>query len=144
MTEYLPSLQDHKFHEGRKSVFLNIIFLLCYRVSICMLQAKLLQSSCLTLCNQTAMDCIVCQAPLSMGFSRQEYWCESPCPPPGDLPRPGTEPALADGFFTTSATWVHRAVDQIFLDEWMKTIRQNSHKAALVSKGPSFHSKIKI
>ena len=48
------------------------------------------------------------QAPLSMGFSRQEY-CEFPCPPPGDLPDPGTEPvslmspALADGFYTTSA-----------------------------------------
>ena len=32
------------------------------------------------------------QAPLSMGFSRQEYWSGSPCPPPGDLPNPGTEP----------------------------------------------------
>ena len=27
-----------------------------------------------------------------MGFSRQEYWAGLPCPPPGDLPRPGTEP----------------------------------------------------
>ena len=32
------------------------------------------------------------QAPLSMGFSRQEYWSGLPCPPPGDLPSPGTEP----------------------------------------------------
>ena len=54
---------------------------------------------------------IVCQAPLSMGFSRQEYWSELPCPPLGDLPNPGTElvslisPALAGGQFTTSATW---------------------------------------
>ena len=32
------------------------------------------------------------QAPLSMGFSRQEYWCGLPCPPPGDLPHPGIEP----------------------------------------------------
>ena len=51
------------------------------------------------------------QAPLSMGFYRQEYWSGSPCPPPGDLPNPGIEPvslmspALAGGFFTTSATW---------------------------------------
>ena len=50
------------------------------------------------------------QAPLSMGFSRQEYWTALPCPPPGDLPDPGIEPvsltslALAGGFFTTSAT----------------------------------------
>ena len=33
------------------------------------------------------------QAPLSMGFSRQEYWSRLSCPPPGDLPDPGTEPA---------------------------------------------------
>ena len=32
------------------------------------------------------------QAPLSMGFSRHEYWSELPCPPPGDLPNPGIEP----------------------------------------------------
>ena len=33
------------------------------------------------------------QVPLSMGFSRQEYWCGLPFPSPGDLPNPGTEPA---------------------------------------------------
>ena len=33
------------------------------------------------------------QAPLSMGFSRQQYWSGLPLPPPGDLPNPGTEPA---------------------------------------------------
>ena len=44
------------------------------------------------------------QAPLSMGFSGQEYWSGLPCPPPGDLPDPGTEPkslVLAGGFFTS-------------------------------------------
>ena len=30
------------------------------------------------------------QAPLSMGFSREEYWSRLPCPPPGDLSHPGT------------------------------------------------------
>ena len=51
------------------------------------------------------------QAPLSMGFSRQEYWSGVPCPPPEDLPYPGikstslTSPALAGGFFSTSTTW---------------------------------------
>ena len=51
------------------------------------------------------------QAPLSMGFSRPEYWSGLPCPPPGDLLNPGLEPAslvspsLADTFLTTSATW---------------------------------------
>ena len=52
-----------------------------------------------------------CQTSLSMGFSRQEYWNGLPCPPPGDLPDPGIEPAplmsvaLAEKFFTTSTTW---------------------------------------
>ena len=51
------------------------------------------------------------QAPLSMGFSRQEYWGGLPCPPPGDVPDPGIKPAsllspaLAGGFFTTNTTW---------------------------------------
>ena len=51
------------------------------------------------------------QAPLSMGFSSQEYWNGLLCPPPGDLPNPGIEPislmspALVGQFFTTSATW---------------------------------------
>ena len=51
-------------------------------------------------------------APLSMGFSRlQIYWSGLPCPPPGDLPNPGTEPvslmspAQAGRFFTTSTAW---------------------------------------
>ena len=35
---------------------------------------------------------MACQAPLSMGFSRQEYWSWLPCPPPEDLPNPGIEP----------------------------------------------------
>ena len=30
---------------------------------------------------------VACQAPLSMVFSRQEYWSGLPCPPPGDLPQ---------------------------------------------------------
>ena len=47
------------------------------------------------------------QAPLSMGFPRQEYWSGLPFPPPGDLPDPGIKPAfsvslmLAGRFFTT-------------------------------------------
>ena len=54
---------------------------------------------------------IACQALLSMGFSRQEYWSGLPCPPPGDLPNSGIKPmsltssALVGRFFTTSTTW---------------------------------------
>ena len=35
---------------------------------------------------------VACQAPLPMGFSRQEYWSGLPFPSPGDLPDPGIEP----------------------------------------------------
>ena len=51
------------------------------------------------------------QAPLSMGFSRQEYWSELLCPPPGELPKLGIEPAiltcpaLSGRTFTTSTNW---------------------------------------
>ena len=51
------------------------------------------------------------QAPLSMGYSRQEYWDGLLCPLPGDLTDSETEtaslmsPALAGGFSTTSTTW---------------------------------------
>ena len=51
------------------------------------------------------------EAPLSMGFSRQEYWSGLPCPSPGDPADPGIKsmsllsPALAGGFFNIRATW---------------------------------------
>ena len=35
---------------------------------------------------------VACQAPLSIGIRRQEYWSGLPCPPPGDLPNPGVKP----------------------------------------------------
>ena len=43
---------------------------------------------------------VALQAPLSIGFSRQEYWNGLSCPPPGDLPKPGIKaacPALVGG-----------------------------------------------
>ena len=54
---------------------------------------------------------VACQAPLSMGFSRQGYWSGLPFPTPGDLADPGVKPsslsspALAGRFFTTGTTW---------------------------------------
>ena len=47
---------------------------------------------------------VTCQAPLSMGFFRQEYWNGLPFPSPGNLPDAGIEPispVLVGGFFTT-------------------------------------------
>ena len=51
------------------------------------------------------------QAPVSMGFSRQEYWSGLSCPPKMDLLDPGIKPmslmspVLAGGFFTANSTW---------------------------------------
>ena len=60
--------------------------------------------------NSATLRTVARQAPLSMGFSRQEYWSGSRALLQGNLPDPGVEsaslmsPALAGGFFTTNAT----------------------------------------
>ena len=69
----------------------------------------------------TPMDC-TSQTPLSMEFSRQQYWSGLPFPPPEDLPNPGIEPvslaspALADKFFTTSTTWESQYSERLQFD----------------------------
>ena len=66
------------------------------------------------------------QVPLSMVFSRQEYWGGLPCSPPGDLPNPGIKPmslrspALAGRFFTTSTTWKAPVEDIEMASRYMK------------------------
>ena len=78
----------------------------CLR-SVCV--CKLSRFSCVQLF--VILRTVAHQAPLTVGFSRQEYWSRLPCPPPGDLPNPGTEPlsvmspALAGGLFITNTTW---------------------------------------
>ena len=91
------------------------------------------------------------QAPLSMGSSREEYWSGLPCPPPGDLPDPGIEPsslrspALAGGFFNTSATWEAKETTQIEKPKkkdkfiWMSGFFSES-KSVLSEKGVLLHS----
>ena len=71
------------------------------------------------------------QAPLSLGFFRQEYWNGLPCPPPRDLLDPGIEltsasPVLAHGFVTTSATWEARTVGITILKEAGEDLSQLS------------------
>ena len=76
-----------------------------YYISVCVCVCVCVCTKSLQL--YTTLWTIVRQAPLSMEFSRQEYWSGLPCPPPGGLPNPGMEPtslmspALAGGFFTT-------------------------------------------
>ena len=73
----------------------NVCVCVCVRAQLC-----------LTLC-----DPMICSPPGLYLCFRQEYWSGLPCPSPGDLPNPGiesaslTSPALAGGFFTTSAIW---------------------------------------
>ena len=65
------------------------------------------RQSCSTLCDPHGLY-VACQAPLSMEFSRQEYWIGLPFPSSGDLPHPEIElaspasPALAGRFFITA------------------------------------------
>ena len=82
------------------------------------------------------------QAPLSMGFPRQEYWSGLPCTPAGNLPDPGIEstplmpPALADRFFITSATWEAYILLCISLNSC--TVRsQRQGKRSIYSPTPS-------
>ena len=51
---------------------------------------------------------VVCQAPLSMGFSRQEYWRGLPCPPPGDIHNPGIKASffMSKFFLSCYKTWI--------------------------------------
>ena len=85
------------------------------------------------------LSCIQCfptpqtvarQAPLSMGFSRQECWSGLPFPPPGDLPDPGIEPAspaLAGRFFTN----VPPGKPHKPLVPWLKSLLRRWSGAAL-------------
>ena len=97
-------LWDHsKITEMEASGISYVVFVLSLR--------GLLLFSCSVVSDSATPWAVACQAPLSMGFSRQEYWSGLPYPPPGALPDPEIEPvslkslALAGGFFTTGTTW---------------------------------------
>ena len=84
---------------------------------------------------------IACQAPLSMGFPRQEYWSGLPFPPPGDIPEIGIKPtslaspALAGGVFIAeplgkpiSIQYIHA----IFALDHQLPFRVNENKKTLI------------
>ena len=99
----------------------GLIFLSLYNVSLYLLIVifyilKSLLCACMLNCFSyvqlfAALWTVTRQAPLPMGFSRQEYQSGLPCPSPGDFPDPEVEPmslmspALSSRFFTTSTTW---------------------------------------
>ena len=109
LTYFFDSIRSHRIRaQSHKTSLLQMTHPIpgCYLsfwpcVYVCMLSHVPLFATLWTVAHQ---------APLSMGFSRQEYWSGVPCPPLGDLPDPGIEPAslmfpeLAGGFFTTSTT----------------------------------------
>ena len=68
----------------------KMLFVTLLLIIKCMCMQSYSSSQILLQLSQTAAR----QAPLPMGFSRQQYWSGLPCPPPGDLPDPGTDPHL--------------------------------------------------
>ena len=78
--------------------------------------------------NSVILRTVVLQAPLSMAFSRQDYWSGLPFPLSGDLPDPGIEPsslmspALGGGFFTTSAMTMILDNALSFLPPWLSSL----------------------
>ena len=87
------------------------------------------------------LDC-TCQALLSMGFSRQEYLRELPCPSPGDLPDAGikpaslTSPSFAGRLFIAIATW---ETPRTRLNPWVRKIpwRMNCQPTPIFLPGES-------
>ena len=90
---------------GGVAVYVCVCVCVCVYVCVCVCVCvcSVVQS-----CQLFATPWIVAlQAPLSMGFSRQDYWSGLPSPPPGDFPSPGTEPVspavpVLSGRFSTT------------------------------------------
>ena len=104
--------------------------------------------SCVRLCE--ALRTSPCQTPLSMGFSRQDYWSGLPCPLSGHLPDPGIEPsslmssALGGRFFTTSAMTMTLNNVLSFLPPWLSSlnpwpVNTQSRWALLSKRAGAYH-----
>ena len=64
------------------------------------------------------------QAPLSMGFSRQEQWSGLPCPPPGDLPDQGSNPALLHHLGSSSLGYIQICLPWLFsIFKWLQYVQ---------------------
>ena len=103
LCDKILNLLHHPYHSfPRSASFPSCLPLNIKPLCVCMLSCVWLFATSWTVAHQ---------APLTMGFSRQEYWSWLPCPPPEDLPHSGikfsclTFPALGGRFFTTSTTW---------------------------------------
>ena len=85
---FLVDFSPHYGSYFSASLYISYSFLGCQIVNFVLLCVKSLSRVRLFASPWT----VACQAPLSMGFSRQEYWSGLPFPSPGDLPNPGIEP----------------------------------------------------
>ena len=68
---------------------------LCYKTGVNNIVNQLLGHACevtSVVSDSVILWTVTCKAPLSKGFSRQEYWSGLPCPSPGNFPGPGIEP----------------------------------------------------
>ena len=103
----LPSFLFYSFSKVLRSSICIFLVVVC-----CCLVSKLY----LTLCDPPWT--VACQAPLSIGFSRQEYWSELPLPSPGNLPGPRIEPVSPPSLLhwqTDSLPLSHQGSPHIFL-----------------------------
>ena len=80
------SILEHFSHSLKETLSSSTFPKFSFAIVVC-----LVTRLCPTLCDPMGQS-VAHQAPLSMGFSRQEYYSGLPCLPPGDLPSPGIEP----------------------------------------------------
>ena len=123
----LPLREKTMFKSGfhfltSQTVCVCVSVCLCVRVCVCVcVCARTRTCACSVTWSCSVLWTVAHQAPLSMEFSRLEYWSVMPFPPPGDLPNPGiksTSPsslALAGGFFTYLRNPLARLSDTDYL-----------------------------
>ena len=98
---WVQFFSDIIYQVGSYSLYLSLRLSKCVRVISCFSGVWLFETP----------RTVAHQVPLSIEFSRQEYWSGLPFPPSGDLPDPGIKsaslrsPALAGRFFTPRTTW---------------------------------------
>ena len=78
--------QNWNLQVKKEYVYNFIIKILNFKISVCVHESHPVMS------NSVTPETVACQSPLSMDFSRQEYWSGLPFLSPGDLPNPGIEP----------------------------------------------------
>ena len=100
----LPSRLSHNIEQSSLCYAVGLRWLSVSDAAVCCC-CRLVAKSCLTLF--LPHGTVAHQAPLSMEFSRQEYWSGLPFPSPGHLPGSEIQPALAGRFFTTEPPMKH-------------------------------------